>query len=386
MIRKNVVIFLVVLLAFSATGEARTLIGGRGIPVVSDPRDLNLVNLKNLSEFLYSDLKEKGEFGFVRRVAVGVKAKQLGIPNPRKKILHAGFVVGKGDSGHSSAILVMTGDIKFKNIRAALEKDYREYMEVNKGTANIGQKEVAGIVFDTFAYSEQPYETCIAQIQDKKAIIIGAIRKDDTKLLEETVKVVLGQEPLNEAEPSEIDAETTFTLTQRERERLVRFNQPKGQLRAKFAKDMHTLARKLGIPSSDDETVPLDQRIRGQIGLSNQISVKYHWDVDSRKAAAYSVQYDISMPDRDKAEKLRDLIAEQIVRLAESARNPGERESLGRLTVATNENKVQVQFLLDSPEAQFQHTSLVLGQALRYKSLFSFIHRLGQGITNFVED
>lgn len=374
------VFILVLLIGFTMAGaylEARTLTGGRGIPVVSDPKDLNLLNLKNMSEYLYNDLKSKGDFGIIRRTAVAIKAKQIGIPNPRKKILFGGAVIGKGSGNNSSAILVLMGDLQYKEIKESIEKDYREYMEVNRGSASVQQEDINGVMFEKFGYSERPYETCIGQVKDRKTIILAAVPKDDHRMLEETIKVVLGQETLNEAEPGEVETETTFVMTQRERERLVNFNKSKGGLRSKFAKGMKTLAQKLGIPQSDDATVPLDERIRGLIGISKQVSIKYKWDVDSNKAAAYTINYSIAMPSPETAEALRGLIAEQIVRLSETADHSGDRDSLGRLTVSTAENNVEMNFLLDSPESQFQHTSLLLSQGMHYKSIFSFLDRDG---------
>jgi len=367
-----------VVLSGLSIAQARTLIGGRGIPVVSDPKDLNLVNLKPISEYLYSDLKNKGEFGVIRRTALNMKAGQYGVPDPRHKMLFGGMVIGRGSSGNASTILVMMGDLKFKDIRGALEKDYREYMETTRGTPKISNTDVGGVNFETFSYAERPYDVCVAQLKDKKTIVVASVPKEDLKLLEDTVRVVQGQEALNETEPTDIEAETTLSLTQRELERLVKFNRPKGNLRGQFAKGMKSIAQKLGIPHSDDETVPLDERIRGQLALSKQISAKYKWDVDSSKASAYSVQYTIQMKDKETAEVLRGLISEQIVRLSETVQHTGDKDSYGRLTVSANDAEVQVNFLLDSPEAQYQHTSLLLSQVLRYRSVFSFLDRNGQ--------
>lgn len=358
--------------------DARALIGGRGIPVVSDPKDLNLVNMKGISDYLYADLKNKSDFSLIRRIAVDAKGRQYGIPNPRKSSLHIGYVISRGSSQNSSAILVAIGDFKYKNVRASLEKDYQEYMDRTKGTPSVSERTIHGISFTCFGYSERPYEVCIGQIKEKKAVISGAIPRGDDSCLEETLKVVLGETPLNESLPREIDAESTFSLTSRELERVVTFNRPKGNLRAKFAAGMKSLAQKLGIPHSDDETVPLEERIRGQLSKSEKISMKYHWDIDKNNESAYSVNYVCDMKDSESAEVLKNLVSEQIVRVSEITPHDGDKESIGKLTVSSNGNEVTLGLLLDTPEAQFKYLSLLSSQVFRYKSLMGYLDRYGQ--------
>ncbi len=372
---------LALLTALPGAAAARALTGGRGIPVVAEPRDLNLVNLRPLSDYLYADLKNKGDFGMIRRAALDVKARQAGVPNPRKKSLHAGMVIKRGSSGHSSAILVAVGDFTFKDLRASMEKDYREYLAQTRGTGTVTDQEIAGLSFTKFPYTERPYEVDIAQVPGRSAYLIAAVPAGDYSVLEETVAVVRGEEKLNETLPTAVEAQTTFQLTGREIERLVKFNRPKGALRQKFAKGMRTLAQKLGIPHSDDETVPLEERIRGQLAQSREITVKYAWDTDARGASAYTVNYVVQAKDEAAAETLRELIAEQITRLAEQTTRANDRESLGRLTVSASGNEVNVGFLLDSPEAQYDHASLLLSQVFRYRNIMSFLDRHGQEAT-----
>ncbi|MBF0546525.1 MAG: hypothetical protein HQM08_18915 [Candidatus Riflebacteria bacterium] len=378
--RKLTILFVLVMALFCACvqqADARALTGGRGIPIVSDPKDLNLVNLKNLSDFLYSDLKEKGTFGPIRRFALDVKAKQMGIPNPRKAQFHAGWVVDKGHSGNSTAILVICGDLTFKDIKSTIDKDYNEYMSRNNGTPAISEDEVKGMKITKYGYSERPYEVCLLQIPEKKSIILGAIPKGDYSVLEPTIEVVKGDEKLNEKVPDNVEVETTFSLTKREIERIVKFNKPRGELRKKVADGMKSLAQKLGIPHSDDETVPLEERIRGQLALSDAVTVKYKWDTDSKKAAAYDMAYTIKTKSPEAAETLKGLLTEQITRLSEKSPWDKEKESIGRITVNSNDQEVCATFLLDTPEAQYQHMSLVMGQVFQYQTLMTFLDRNG---------
>lgn len=364
---------------FPASSDARSLTGGRGVPVVSDPKDLSLVDMTPMSKYLYADLKNKGDFGLVRRVAIDIKAKQIGIPNPRKSPMHVGLVVNKGQSGFSSALLVVVGEFKFKDLRAAMDKDYQEYMQVNKATGSVSEGEVAGTRFTKYSYSERPYEACIVQLKEQKAIVVGSVPKGDYSILEETIKVVKGEEALSNAAPRDIDAQTTFKLTGREIERLVVFNRPKGKLRTKVAAGLKNLAQKLGIPQSHDETVPLEERIRGLLAQSDSMTAKYHWDRDQKNVSAYTVSYIVGMKNADQAEGLKELISEQLVRLSEKTTRDDERDSVGRLTVNTDGNAVNMAFILDSPEAQYQHLSLILSQGFRYRNVISFLDRHGQG-------
>ncbi|MBF0408024.1 MAG: hypothetical protein HQM10_11755 [Candidatus Riflebacteria bacterium] len=367
----------IMLLSSVNQADCRDLSGGRGIPVVSDAKDLNLVNFKNMSDFLYSDLKEKGSFGPVRRLALDIKAKQMGIPNPRKSTLHGGCVISKGQSNNSSAILVIAGDLTFKDLKSVIEKDYKEYMSENNGKPEITEDEVGGHKFSKYAYSERPYEVCLAQIPEKKLLVIGAIPKSDYSVLENTLSVLNGEEKLNEKTPDSVQAETVFTLTKREIERIAKFNRPRGQLRKIAANGIKSLAQKLGIPHSDDESVPLEERIRGQIALSEQISIKYNWDVDPQNTSAYDIIYTVKTKSSENAEVLKGLLAEQITRLSEKSPWEAEKESLGKLTVSAKDQDVQVSFLLDTPEAQYQHLSLLLGQVFQYRSLLSYLDRNG---------
>jgi hypothetical protein len=377
MIRTRFVVLFVLLsilpAALATQAATRTLIGGRGIPVVSDPRDLSLINLKPLSEYLYADLKNKGDFNFVRRSALNLKADSMGIPDPRKKILHGGAVIARGPSGNLTTAVVLLGDLKFKNFKDALEKDYRDYMKTTNGTPAVSQQEIGGVTFDTFAYAERPYTMVVGQFKDNKALIVASIPQEDTRILEDTIQVLTGAENLAESRPTEVAAETTVTLSAREMERLITFNRPQGTLRQTFSKGMKNLSKKLGIPQSQDETVPLDERIRGQLSQSRTIQVTYRWDVDSSKASAYTIRYAITMKSPEQAEVLRGLVADQVVRLTEAAQHTGDRESLGKLSVAATDAEVNVSFLLDTPESQFQHVSLLLSQVLHYRSVFSLL-------------
>ncbi|NLI78883.1 MAG: hypothetical protein GX442_20880 [Candidatus Riflebacteria bacterium] len=370
------VVTLVTLL--SGAAAARSLTGGRGIPVVAEPRDLNLVNLRPLTEYLYADLKNKGDFGRVRRLALDLKARQVGVPDPRKKNLHAGMVIKRGSSGHTSAILVAVGDFTFKDLRASIEKDYRDYLAQTRGTGSVSDHEVAGLTFTRFPYTERPFEVNIAQLPGQSAYLVAAVPKGDYGVLEETVAVVRGEEKLNEAVPTSVEAETSFQLTPREVERLVKFNRPRSALRQKFAKGMRTVAQKLGIPQSDDETVPLAERLRGQLAQCRSVTVKYAWDTDARGASAYTVNYVIQARDEAAADTLRELISEQITRLTEQSSRANDTESLGRLTVSGSGTEVTMGFLLDSPEAQYDHTSLLLSQVFRFRNLVSLIDGPGR--------
>jgi|GEM_PF-2704768 len=367
---------------------ARTLTGGRGIPVVSDPKDLNLVDMKNLSDYLYTDLKNKGDFGLIRRVALGIKAKELGIPNPRKNPLYAGFVINKGSSGNSSAILVAYGDLKFKDIRDAVEKDYREYMATNKGVPVVSEGDIGGMNFTKFAYSERPYEVCVGQLPGKKIVLWGAVPQGDYSTLEETIRVAKGEEKLNDNLPSEIEAQTSLNITKRESERLANFNRSKGGLRAKFVNGMKGISQQLGLENSETsgseaktalDSVSLEAKVRLMLATSEAINVKYHWDLDNKKAAAYNVSYTISMKDPGEAENLRSLISEQVTRLSEKSPRETEKNALGLLTVNDNGSDVNLNFTLDTPEAQFEHISLLVSQLGRYKNMTSFLDRLGIG-------
>ena len=366
------------LVACAVTASARSLIGGRGIPVVSEPKDLNLVNLRPVSNYMYADLKNKGDFGLVRRVALGVKARQMGIPNPRKNSMHAGMVIKSGASGHSSAVLVAVGDFKFKDVKDAMNKDYNEYMAQTRGTPAISEIEIAGLQFTKYSYGERPNEVCLAQVPKQSAWILATVPKGDFSVLDETIAVLKGEDKLNDAVPTNVEWQTTFQFSKREIERLVKFNRPKSALRAKFVSGMKTLARKLGIPQSDDRTVPLEERIRGQLAQSREVTMKYNWDIDARKASSYQIQCSIKAKDDRSADALKELISEQIVRLAELNNRSTDSESMGRLTVAASGDEVNLGFLLDTPEAQYEHVSLLLSQVFRYKNVMSFLDRHGQ--------
>lgn len=372
----GLVLVVALCLAGAQAVSARSLTGSRGIPVVNDPKDLSLVDLKPLSNFLYSDLKKKGSFGLIRRKALEYKADKAGIPNPRKKAFHAGCVIEKSSVGNS-AILVLAGDLEFKNVRAAIEKDYREYMSRNRGTPNITEDEMNGLPVVKFGYADRPYEVCVLQIPDRKVIVVGSVPKSDYGLLESTLDVVCGKEKLNEQLVDSAKAESTVTLSPQEIERLVIFNRPRGKLRKTFAAGMKSMAKKLGIPHSEDEAVPLEERIRGQLALSTDVTAQYKWDCDANKQAAYEISYRIQAKSEEAAQALKGLISEQITRLAEKSPWEGESESLGRLTVQGDGNTVRLNFLLDTPEAQYQHMSLLLGQMFQYKSATSFLDRFG---------
>ncbi|MBF0501109.1 MAG: hypothetical protein HQM09_13300 [Candidatus Riflebacteria bacterium] len=359
------------------SAAARTLTDGKGIPVVSNPKDLSLVDLKPFNAYMKADLKNKGDFGTLRRLAVAYKAKRLGIPDTRTQSLHVGAVITRGSGELSSGILVMLGDIQYDKLVAESDRDFQEYQKVNGGNAQTGQREIDGVTFKTFDYIERPYTVYVGNMPQQHCVLFASIPRQDQSVLEETIKVLKGEEKLNEEVPAEVDAQTTFKFTPREIERMVKFNRPSGGLRAKVSGGMKTLAEKLGIPHSDDKTVPLESRIRGQIAQCESMTAKYHWEREAKKASAYTVTYQVRMKNAEAAEQLRELISEQVVRLSEQSTREDEKESLGKLTVQASGEDVSLTFLLDSPEAQYEHVSLLMSQTLRYRNLTSFLDRYG---------
>lgn len=359
--------------------EARSLTDGKGIPVVSNPKDLSLVDLKPLALYMEADLKNKGDFGPVRHFAMDYKAKRLGLPDPKTQVFRGGAVITRGSSGKSSAVIVVYGDINGQKLMSEFGKDFLEYGKTRGNQAKTGQREIGGITFNTFDFSERPYVVCLGNLPKEKCFVMASIPRDDAGVVEETLKVLKGEEKLNEELPAEVDADTTVEFTPREIEQLVKFNRPSGGLRAKVATGMKTLAGKLGIPHSDDETVPLEERIRGQIAQCESITTKYHWDRAPRHASAYGVTYQIRTKTPEAAQQMRELISEQVVRMSERSTREDEKEALGKITVQASDNVVTFVFLLDSPEAQYQHVSLLLSQMMRYKNLTSFLDRYGSG-------
>ncbi|MFZ2959617.1 MAG: hypothetical protein WA705_22250 [Candidatus Ozemobacteraceae bacterium] len=368
---------ILLLAPFTTIAEGRTLTDGKGIPVVSSPKDLNLVDLKPLAAYMKADLKNKGDLGPIRSLALNYKANRLGIPDPKAERLFAGMVITRGTSGLTSNILVLQGDIQEKKFLAEFERDFQEYRKLYGGQAQAGQREIEGVTFNTFEYAERPYTVCVGSLPQKKLVVWASIPRQDQTVLEETLNVLQGKEKLNEEIPAEIDAQTTFQLTPREIERMVKFNRPKGGLREKVAGGMKTLAGKLGIPHSDDQTVPLEERIRGQISLSESLTTKFHWEREAKKASAYTVTYLIHMKSSEAADRLRELFSEQVTRLSERSPRNDEKESLGRITIQASGQDVTFSFLLDSPEAQYEHVSLLLAQTLRYRNFTSFLDRYG---------
>jgi len=366
-------------LALAPAVEARTLTDSRGVPIVSDPRDLSLVPLKPLSDYLYADLKNKGDFGPIRRLALDYKARQVGVPNPRKTELYLGTVISKGPSGNSSAVVVMLGDLKEKDLRATVEKDYREYMAQMQSQPQVSEEELAGVTVTRFTFAERPYDVCLATVPaPRKALLWASIPRGDTSVLEDTIKVVKGEEKLNDAIPSEVEARTTFTLTGREIENLHRFNKPKGQLRETFAKGMKKVSASLGFPQDEKQVMPLEEKIRHVVARSEFVDLRYRWDVDRNKAAAYQMRYTVAMKSPEEAEQLRTLVAEQMVRMGERSTRDDEHDVLGRVTVNADGKDVTLDFTLDTPEAQYQHISFLVSQLFRYRNVMGFLDRHGQ--------
>ena len=362
-----------------APGHARTLTDGKGIPIVASPKDLSLVDLAPLLTYLEADLKNKGDFGAVRHFAMDYKAKRLGLADPKTQTFRGGAVITRGSNGRASTVIVLHGDFDGRKLIAEFGRDFQEYRKLRSSNAQPGQREIGGLTFNTFPYAERPYTVCLGHLPREKCVLIASIPSDDPGAIEETLKVLKGEEKLNAELPTEVDVETTLELTPREIEQLVRFNAPAGGLRAKVATGMKTLAGKLGIPHSDDETVPLEERIRGQIAQSGSVTAKYHWDRAPRHSSAYGITYQIAAKSPEAAQQLRELLSEQIVRLTEQSGRNDEKEALGRITVQASGNEVNFTFLLDSPEAQYEHVSLLLAQTLRYKNLTSFLDRYGSG-------
>lgn len=357
---------------------ARPLIGGHGIPVVAEPRDLSLVNLKPLSSWLYQDLKAKGAFGPIRRAALAIKGRQIGLPDTRKSELDAGLVIKRGSSNHSSAVLVLAGDLQARNFQAVLEKDYREYMQQTGGTAKIGSTEVEGVPLQTFAYAERPYDVLVGALPKEKMLVWAAVPRDDHDVLAETLQVLQGRVPLSETLPRRVEAETTFTLTPREVQRLVAFNAPKGKLRQTLATAMKNLSAALSTAHSEQDTLPLELRIRQALSQSDSIKVDYTYDLNERGPSTYRVDYVLHMKSPEAAKALQELAHEQVVRLGENIDHAGETEALGRIAVDCSDRDVTLGFQLDSAAAQYNHTSLLLHQMFRYQNVLGFLDRLGQ--------
>ena len=128
------------LAGFGMTCEARTLTDGKGIPVVSNPKDLSLVDLKPLATYMEADLKNKGDFGPVRHFAMDFKAKRLGLPDPKTQVFRGGAVITRGSSGKSSAVFVVYGDVNGQKLMSEFGRDFQEYHKTRGSQAQAGQR------------------------------------------------------------------------------------------------------------------------------------------------------------------------------------------------------------------------------------------------------
>ncbi|MBF0406153.1 MAG: hypothetical protein HQM10_02280 [Candidatus Riflebacteria bacterium] len=372
-----VLLSFLVLVLFVSSAYSRALVQGNGIPIVSDPKDLSLVDLAPLNEYLKSNLKEKGVLGTLRRLAFERKAVRLGFENPGSPKFHGGAVVARGSSGNSSVVVVLIGDLDYSKFISEYVRDFQEYRKVNKEEGKMGSIEIDGLRFNTFNYFDRPYFTCIGRLPKQNALIIASIPTDDLDILQNTLAVVKGSEQLNKALPSEVDVQTTFQLTNQEIQRLLRFNSSKNSLRTKAANGMAAISRRIGISNTEDPAIPLEEQIRRKIAQSSSVTTKYHWERNPKESSAYSVTYLIQMKSTSEADSLRELISEEITRISERSTKETEKESFGRLTVQASDCEVSLSFLLDSLEAQYEHISMLFSQALQYRNMTSFLDRYG---------
>jgi len=359
---------------------SREITGDTGVLIVNDPADLNLTDLDEGFNYITETLKEKGIIGKVRDVAIKMKMKKIGMPNPAKTPLHVGYVFKNGVQ-RSSLIMVAKGDINKKKMDKFLTNENKRYCNRENRIAKenkdnlVNNKpspvKIEGCDVTSFSYMERPYEVIYGGFDDY--YLIAAVPKDDHSLLKKTLKVLKGEIPLNQNPPDIVQANTKFSITKREARNVEDVNVDKRALKSKVNKQCKKVFSHLGIDVTDIKLAPLKDKIRSQLIKSDSIDILYEYKRNSNKKSTYMIQYTADFKDEKEAQEMKSLVVEKVVDIVENAQGESVADDYNKLTVFTEGKSLLFQCELDGKEAQFSMVASISQKLLEYSFIDALI-------------
>ena len=344
--------------------------------LVNDPRNLQLIDLKNVAQFLEEDLDMgKGITEVIGKTVIDRRFRNAGIPDPVKSPLKYGIVAREMPVDQLNLCFVLQGDLDAAKFLEFAEKRYDRYFTTLKaqklvtGTPKSKDTTVAGKPARLFPFAFRQAEAVVTYFPG--CIIISTVPAGDYALIAQTIAVLEGKAPAA-PQPEKIGFMASFVPNEQERTEIRTFENRYEGFAAKTRKSFKKAVNRQGY-ENEEAAARVEQQIKDAMsGLT-----RFSYEVGARREGG-NYAYDVNMIFRcaspAKAEELKSLLLTWLAYTSSKVLSDEDMVSIKANQVGVREDSCVYTIRLGStPEEQYQFSSLVLSlmmQDRRFNSIF----------------
>lgn len=345
--------------------------------LVNDPRDLRLINLKEVSSFLEEDLDlGKGITEVIGKQVIDRKFRKAGIPDPVKSDLSYAIVAREMPAEQLNVCFILKGSVVPEKFLEFAGKRYDRYFDTLKSQKLVkdapapADKTIAGKNARVFPFAFRNAEAVVTWFPGHT--IISTVPAGDYSLISETINVLEGKTPASKAQPDKIGFISTFVPIDQERTEIRNFENRYDGFAAKTRKKFKKIFNRDAYQNSEAMA-----RAEQQLKSALAYIARFSYDINARKEGegyAYEVSMIFRCANPEKASELKEMLLTWLAYTSSKSLSEEDLVSMRANRVAATGSTCVFNIRLgSSQEEQYQFSSLIMSlmmQDRRFNSLF----------------
>ncbi len=345
--------------------------------LVNDPRDLRLINLREISSFLEEDLDMgKGITEVIGKKVIDRRFRGAGIPDPAKSELSYAIVAREMPADQLNICFILKGNLDAAKFLEFSEKRYDRYFTTLKAQKLVqavpapADIQIAGKQARVFPFAFRKSEAVVTTFPGHA--IISTVPAGDYSLIKETIAVLEGTTPMSAAQPKKIGFISTFVPVDQEKTEIRTFENRYEGFAAKTRKQFKKIVAKEAYRNSE-EMAKTEQQLKDALAET----LRFSYDINARQEGegyAYEVSMIFRCASAEKAVHLKEMLLTWLAYSSSKSLSEDDMVSMkANRVAATGDSCIFNIRLGSSQEEQYQFSSLLLSlmmQDRRFNSIF----------------